>query len=115
MIYPELREIRSLDLLPPELPADPRVCAVRFEVVVGPKGADGVEAFSFTAVTAGFLSEHEVALWGRGYLILAEFQWTIVQHALARLLADCARPTWDEAATELAKQLRWQATGLPEG
>ena len=31
MIYPELRDIQSLDLVPPELPPDPSDCSIKRE------------------------------------------------------------------------------------
>ncbi len=108
MVYPELRQIRSLDLDPPSLPADPRACAVRFEVVIGPRGGAQREAYAFTVITPGALAQLDGGQWGRSCLLVPAFDWDLVKQALAQLLAACARSTWDEVATELARELRWQ-------
>ncbi|HEU4649179.1 MAG TPA: Imm8 family immunity protein [Gemmatimonadales bacterium] len=108
MIYPELRQIRSLDLVPPALPPDPQACAVRFEVVIGPRGGPEREAYAFTVVTPGALARLEGGKWGRSCLLLPTFDWDMVQHALAQLLATCARASWDDVAAALSQELHWQ-------
>jgi hypothetical protein len=113
MIFPELREIRSVDLDPPALPPDPQHCAVRFHVVIGPRGGAEREAFAFTVVTPGYLAGLEAPRWGRGHLLLPVFEWEAIKQALARLLALCARPTWEDVAAELSRELQWQP-GSPD-
>jgi hypothetical protein len=108
MVHPELRHIRSLDLEPPALPPDPRDCAVRFQVLIGPQGGPESESFAFTAVTPGHLARVAGGRWGRGSLMLAAFDWASVSRAIAQLLVSSARPTWDEVATELNRVLDWQ-------
>jgi hypothetical protein len=108
MVYPELRQILSPDLAPPAVPEDPADCAVPFQALIGPRGEEGAEAFSFTAVTPAFLSRAVGPTWGRGYLILDVFSWETVTHALALLLAHCARPTWQEVAEQLNRELNWE-------
>lgn len=107
MIFPELRDIQSPDLVPPGLPADPTDCAVRFQALIGPRGDGPAEAFSFLVVTPGHV-RRTGALWGRGHLFVESFDWRTVVEAIALLMAQCARPTWEEVAAELDKQLRWQ-------
>ncbi|HKP50787.1 MAG TPA: Imm8 family immunity protein [Gemmatimonadales bacterium] len=108
MIYPELRHLLSPDLAPPTMPADPTDCAVPFQALIGPRGGEGAEAFGFTAVTPAYLRRSIGPTWGRGYLILEEFSWETMTHALALLLAHCVRPTWEEVAAELNKELHWE-------
>jgi len=108
VIQPELRHIRSLDLEQPALPPDPQDCAVRFEVLIGPRGGPESESFTFTAVTPGHLARIAGGRWGRGSLMLAAFQWDSVTRAIAQLLVASARPTWDEVATELNRVLDWE-------
>ena len=105
MIYPELLEIRSAQLAPPELPDDPRSCAVPFQVVVGSDEEDE-EPFGFTVVTPSWLARSSSPTWGRGYLVVREFDWDEIARSLALLLARAARPTWDEVVQELEKDLR---------
>jgi Immunity protein 8 len=108
MVYPELRHILSPDLTPPALPDDPKDCAVPFQALIGPRGGEGSEAFAFTAVTTAYLRRSVGPTWGRGYLILEAFSWETVVHALALLLSQCSRPTWDEVTGELNKVLHWE-------
>ena len=105
MIYPELRNIRSFDLEPPAMPDDPLECEVRFEITVGPKDQPGEDTFTFSVVTAAFLARYPGAQWGRGKLIVPSFDWQLVITAVARLLAECTRPTWAESAAVLALEL----------
>ncbi|HLS47326.1 MAG TPA: Imm8 family immunity protein [Gemmatimonadales bacterium] len=108
MIYPELRDIQSLDLVPPELPPDPSDCSIRFHVAIGPRGDDAAsEAYSFQVVTAAHL-RRTGPRWGRGHLFLETFDWPVVVQAIAELMARCARPTWEEVADELTRELRWE-------
>jgi hypothetical protein len=111
MIWPEIRRIYSPDLEPPNLPKNPADCEILFQVFVGPKENEGEEAFSFTVITAGRFVKDAEAQWGRGKLIVAAFEWAAVIHAVAELLAQCARPTWGEVVTELNKELIWDFDG----
>lgn len=116
MVYPEIRDIHSPDLEPPTLPDDPAECAVRFRAVVGPRGGPEAEAYSFTVVTPARLARSADPVWGRGHLIIPVFDWALVIQAVALLLARCVRPTWDEVAAELNRELRWEvATGGAAG
>ena len=93
MVHPELRHLLSPDLAPPTMPINPADCAVPFQALIGPRGAEGAEAFGFTAVTPAYLRRSVGPTWGRGYLILEEFSWETMTQALALLLAHCVRPT----------------------
>lgn len=105
MIQPELRHIASPDLEPPALPDNPGDCSVQFRALIGPRGGEGAEPFSFTVVTAAHLARTLGHTWGRGYLIVDAFDWNIVVRAVAQLLAQCAAPTWGEATLLLDREL----------
>ena len=107
MVFPELRDILCPDLVPPALPADPADCAVSFQVLIGPVGGEGSDAFSFTVATPSRLLHSADARWGRGYLIVERFDWDVVVEAVARLLACCGRPTWEEVVQQLNHELQW--------
>ena len=106
MIYPELRHIQS-DLEPPALPPDPENCAVGFRAFIGPREGEDAEAYTFIVVTPTLLLHSRDPIWGRGYLIVASFDWHLVVRSIAELLARCARPTWDEVAIALNQELHW--------
>ena len=105
MICPEVRRIYSPDLEPPQLPDDPGDCEVFFRLFVGPTDSEREEAFSFTVVTPAHFSRGTEVQWGRGKLIVPVFEWSIVAQAIAKLLAQSARPTWGEVLAELNKEL----------
>ncbi len=107
MIYPEMRHIHSPTLEPPALPPDPDDCAVEFHALIGPRGAAGAEEFAFRVVTPRYLLRMGPT-WGRGYLIVERFEWEGVVRALAELLVQSARPTWEEIVMDLNRELRWQ-------
>ena len=109
MIQPELRHIGSPDLEPPTLPPDPADCAVQFQAIIGPRGGEEGEAFTFVVVTTAHLARTLGYTWGRGLLILDTFQWEIVVRAVAQLLAQCTAPTWGEVMVELNKELVWNS------
>jgi len=111
MIYPEIRQIHSPDLEPPNLPQDPSDCEILFRMLIGPKDGEGEETFNFTVVTAARFAKGSEARWGRGKLIVAAFDWSAVAEAVAKLLAQCARPTWGEVVAELNKELLWEFDG----
>lgn len=107
MIYPELLAIESPDLVPPAMPENPVDCVVSFRIAVGPREGDGpAQAFSFTVVTPTYLGRTLGHTWGRGFLIVDIFDWQVVVRALAQLLLQAARPTWNEVVEELDKELR---------
>ena len=108
MIFPELRNIVSPDLEPPALPPDPADCAIPFHALIGPRGSEQAEAFVFLVVTPTSLRRLAEPAWGRGYLIVETFEWAPVIKAIAQLLVQCARPTWEEVLRELDRELRWQ-------
>jgi hypothetical protein len=110
MIQPELQDIRSPDLVPPDLPPDPVVCAVRFDALIGPRGDASVpaEAYGFIVATPAQLRQIDQPTWGRGLLIVSRFDWEVVIQAVALFLAQCARPTWAEVRDELRRELHWQ-------
>lgn len=111
VICPQVRRIYSPDLDPPQLPDDPSDCEVFFRLFIGPTDGEGEEAFSFTVVTAARLSRGAEARWGRGKLIVPVFEWPMVAQAIAKLLAQSARPTWGEVVAELNKELVWEFDG----
>ena len=111
MIYPEVRHIQSSDLEPPNLPPDPLDCEIAFQAFIGPGGTDTrdkEEVFNFTVITPTRLAHSTEAAWGRGRLIIPLFDWAVVAQSVAALLVRCARPTWEEVAAELNKEMLWE-------
>lgn len=107
MIQPQLRNIVSPNLEPPNLPEDPLDCEVLFQAMVGPADGDGGEIFVFAVVTPVRLARTPEATWGRGRLIVPKFDWELVVLAVAELLVECAADDWSEVVAQLDRSLRW--------
>jgi len=114
MIVPKLQSIFSVDLQDPGLPADPSNCSILLEVEIGSDGS-GADTFSFTVITPAAFARAELPRWGRGHLVVAEFDWAVVRRSIERLLAHAARETWDQVAAELNKELGWEFEGYTAG
>lgn len=112
MIYPEIRNIVSPDLEPPNLPDDPTDCEVSFQLLVGPNGGEETEVFNFAVITPIRLAQGVEPQWGRGKLVVLKFDWQTVAEAIAKLFAQCARPTWNETVDALNKELRSELEGV---
>lgn len=108
MIQPEIKSIISHDLEYGSGPQDSEDCSIFIEVEIGPKGQEGADIFSFEVVTPKFLMRKADTHWGRGYLIVASFSWSVVENAVQKLLSHCARQTWQEVAMEIGKELHWE-------
>jgi hypothetical protein len=108
MIQPEIKSILSHDLEYGKEPPDSDDSSVFIEVEIGPKEQEGADIFSFEVVTPKFLMRKTETHWGRGYLIVESFSWSVVEKAVQKLLSHCARQTWHETATEIAKDLHWE-------
>jgi len=74
---------------------------------IGPDKQAG-DYFSFSVATPAGLELEAFSGWSKGLLIVPEFSWLTVEQALERLLADCARPSWEEVARAIGLTLKWQ-------
>ena len=108
MVVPKLKLLWSPELAEGAIPPDPLDCSVLLHAEIGPADTEGADSFAFAAVTPASLQRESAPVWGRGYLFLPEFSWPAVEQALEKLLMHAARPTWDQVATELNKELRWE-------
>ncbi len=113
-IVPEIKSISSPDLPYGSLPAEPDNCSIFVEITIGPKGKEGEEVFSITAVTPKYLASNPESRWGRGYLIVSQFSWSTIEFMLGQLLKRAYRNTWSEVAGELSKELNWEFENYQE-
>lgn len=104
----KVHEIRSPDLEPPNLPADPRNCCVAIGLSVGLQTSPDADTFAFEVVTPAWLADNPGPRWGNGLLIVPVFSWDAVQTAIAALLAHTPSQTWEQAAVSLSRPLSWE-------
>lgn len=80
-------------------------------VDIGTADSDGVEYFYFRVMTPKRLLailEEDKILDGRATFIINEFDPTLVEKEINKILEDCIRPTWDEVAKAINRHLNWE-------
>jgi len=78
---------------------------------IGTADSDGVEYFYFRIMTPKRLLailEEDKILNGRATFIVNEFNSTLVEMEINKILEDCIRPTWDEVAKAINRHLNWE-------
>ena len=113
MAIPIIHHLSSPDVDRGELPADPTSCAVVINAEIGPLHGSA-ENFSFTVVTPDHLLSSGGVRWGRGYLVVEEFSWDVVERSINKLLLFADRPTWKESAAQLTKEMHGEFEGYSE-
>ena len=108
MITAHLFALDSTDVGRDALPSDPSNCCVAMRAAIGPVGGRGGDNFAFEVVTPRYLADHGEARWGRGFLVVDEFSWPVVDRMVRRLLAHASAATWREVAEKLNHELLWE-------
>lgn len=108
----ELRHLHSPDVMDLRTwyPDDPE-SAVLVQLLVGPEGAPGEEAFSLTLCTADWLAqraEEDGVVDARHHLVVAEYNYDEVATFLRRRVAACEGETWQEVAAKVGRLARWE-------
>jgi len=113
----ELRRIHSPDA-PDGLgnwrPRLPRDFALLLEAEIGPKGGDGAEVFSVRVVGTDWFGARPPGRgfrWGRGILVLDEWDLDAAEQAIRDLCDRFEGDTWAEVAARLAGFMDWEFEG----
>lgn len=78
---------------------------------IGPKDVDGVDYFYFRIMTPKrvlSILEEDKILDGRATFIINEFDMSLIELEINKILEDCIRPTWDEVAKAINRHLNWE-------
>ncbi|WP_379157936.1 Imm8 family immunity protein [Paenibacillus sp. sgz5001063] len=71
----------------------------------------GTDCFHFQVISLEYLtkliSENDV-FDGRATFIVEKFDETLLEIEIKKILQDCIRPTWDEAAKAVNRHLKWE-------
>jgi Immunity protein 8 len=110
MSVARIKALHSPDVEAGSNPADVDNCSVVVQATIGPEDFDGGDVFNFLVTTPSALASSETR-WGRGILIVQSFSWSEIERMLARLVAHAQRPTWEETARNLNKELHWEFDG----
>ena len=111
MIHPEIKALTSDALNRPALPDDESNVCVSMVASIGPKDGAASELFYFEVVTPEYLANADISRWGRGLLVVPEFDWAQVDRALERLVAQSAQPSWEQVREALSRELTSEYEG----
>jgi len=116
MIQLELKNLFSIELEQPDLPADPSCCAVLMHVDIGLANQSGANEFTFQVITPAFLMKNPEVRWGRGYLLMSTFSWDEVARMLDRMIRriSMACDSWEQATMQLCQHMEWEFENYKE-
>ncbi|MEG9859066.1 MULTISPECIES: Imm8 family immunity protein [Stenotrophomonas] len=83
--------------------------SVDVRVNVGVVGIPGDDDFDLNVCTPGWLVENSSsALWGRGMLVVSEFDFSVIESVISSYIDSCEADTWAEIATKLCRVMKWE-------
>ncbi|GMX64000.1 hypothetical protein Elgi_04520 [Paenibacillus elgii] len=84
---------------------------VRATAYISEENDKGADCFHFQVISSGYLakllSENNI-LDGRATFIVNEFDVTLLEIEINKILKDCVRSTWDEVAKAINRHLQWE-------
>lgn len=109
----ELKSLHSIDLPGgvPDSPPNPKSFWIVVQAEIGPIAEEVADVFTFYVTTPAKLAEilkvspHQVGLH---LLIVREFDWTVVEGALQRIVSQAEGETWEELATSIGRHGLWE-------
>ena len=105
-------ELRSLDYFESDLSSsDGDAFCVTVTATIGAVGGRGGDNFDFEVCSPAWLraelaSDHVVS--GRYRLIMAEFDFPVLERFVAKRVGQTEGPDWDSVATKLSAWTRWE-------
>lgn len=85
--------------------------AFLLQLMVGPAELDGEESFDVEVCTPLWLEDNygrQDVVVGRHYLIVREYSFPRIVHAIDVFLASCSGENWDEIAIKVARLGKWE-------
>ncbi|WP_258377611.1 immunity 8 family protein [Paenibacillus illinoisensis] len=92
-------------------PEDTKNFVVAASADIGSENVEGEDYFYFRIVTPNKLIEilnEDKILKGRATFIINEFDLSLVETEINKILEDCIRPTWDEVSKATNRHLKWE-------
>jgi len=108
----DLRRITSPDIDSMEIfvPPDEKFCYL-LQAFIGPNGDEGEESFEFIVCSPKWLEfevEKENFIFGKGMLIMSEFNFFRVKGFLSALCKRTHGNSWSEIANKLSRFATWE-------
>jgi hypothetical protein len=82
---------------------------IDLRVSVGAAGISGADDFELNVCTPGWLRDNSFApRWGRGLLIVNDFNYSVIKDIIARYIDGCDGDSWDEIVAKLCVVMKWE-------
>lgn len=109
----EIRRFHSPDVrdLTQWTPPDLQDFGILLQVLIGPKGQQGEEAFDFVVCSPAWLLKDRGAksvIFGSHHILLFEYNFDRLQEALTKLVTGVSGSSWNELAQKLSRYGRWE-------
>ncbi|WP_339507057.1 immunity 8 family protein [Pseudomonas sp. EA_15y_Pfl1_P102] len=116
----ELKRVHSPDIY--NLESYHPECSDNFgfllQAMIGPAGEDGEESFDIEVCTPKWieknLGEDEILL-GTHYLIVREYNYQKIVHAIEKFLLDCSGANWIEVSRKVSRLGLWEFEAYEDG
>lgn len=92
-------------------PKSPEKFCFLLQAMVGPASQEGAESFDIVVCTPQWLAEHckyDEVLVGRHHLIVMEYNFGRIAHALQSLVEQCTGETWAEVGQKVSRIGKWE-------
>lgn len=107
----ELRRLHSPDVYDLRAWSPSEDSAVLVQLMVGPVGLPGEESFDVTLCTAGWFhqqAEAEGIVDCRHHVVIARYDYAMIERYFQRRVAACEGETWREVATKVSRLGYWE-------
>ena len=114
MLIPVIKGLWSTDLPngPPGLPKTPRNCIILLSVDIGLKNESEEDTFDFTVITEeyinNYLKENNGIFFGRGLIIVEEFDWELIERRISKLISGITGDDWKDIAVQISRYGYWE-------
>jgi len=113
-MYAEIKEMYSLDIdgsLENYSPKDIYYFELELNLVVGIAGQKGGDLFRIIVCSSKWINDriiNENIIFGRGLLIVHEYNYNLIQEKLAKYIYTCSGNSWNTIASKIAKVCYWE-------
>jgi hypothetical protein len=81
------------------------------QAMIGPAGEDGEESFDIEVCTPKWIENNlgvDGVLIGMHYLIVREYNYQNIVHAIEKFLLDCSGTSWSEVSKKVSRLGSWE-------
>ncbi len=90
-------------------PEDAECFALDLLLKIGAEGSDGADNFDLKVCSPSWLAQTSWSFrWGRGLLIVAEYDFAAIEKEISAHVAACQGDTWIDIAVKLSRTLMWE-------